>query len=203
MTEWTTYAVAGRMIERLLVVASAGVSVYLGYRLFLRIPDYKDAQGEIKLPAMNMSVTFSRVGPGVFFAIFGAAVLLASYLHPITVEPQIQNPTPAGMEAKSGKFEGASPTRDEQESSRKFVVAHTIRSLNGIVSTSQPQNEQDRRAAIRDAKLALMDLAWDSSWGDAAVFKEAVMSGRAPSDRTLSEQTRNALAFYLQVESNK
>jgi len=202
--EWTTYAVAGRMIERLLVVASAGLSVYLGYRLFLKIPDYKDAQGEIKLPAMNMSVTFSRVGPGVFFAVFGAAVLLASYLHPITVEPQIQSPPPAsGTEARSGKFEGASPTRDEQESSRKFVVAHTIRSLNGIVSTSQPQNEQDRRVTIRDAKLALMDLVWDSSWGDAAVFKEAVMSGRAPSDRSLSEPTRDALEFYSQVEPKK
>jgi len=113
--EWMTYAVAGRMIERLLVVASAGLSIYLGYRLFLRIPDYRDAQGEIKLPAMNMSVTFSRVGPGVFFAVFGAAVLLASYLHPITVEPPVQSPMATGPEAKSGKFEGASPMRNEQE----------------------------------------------------------------------------------------
>jgi hypothetical protein len=198
--EWMTYAVAGRMIERLLVVASAGLSIYLGYRLFLRIPDYRDAQGEIKLPAMNMSVTFSRVGPGVFFAVFGAAVLLASYLHPITVEPPVQSPMATGPEAKSGKFEGASPTRNEQEYSRKFVVAGTIRSLNGMVSTSRPQNEKD---TIRDAKLVLMDLAWDSSWGDAAVFKEAVLSGRTPSDPSLSEPTRSALAFYSQLESNK
>jgi hypothetical protein len=163
-------------------------------------PDYRDAQGEVKLPAMNMSVTFSRVGPGVFFTVFGAAVLLASYLHPITVEPQGQSPTATGIEPKSGKFEGASPTRNEQEPSRNFVVAATIRSLNGMVSTSRPENEKD---TIRNAKLVLMDLAWDSSWGDAAVFKEAVMSGRSPSDSSLSQPTRNALAFYSQMESNK
>jgi hypothetical protein len=176
------------------------ICIFLGYRLFLKIPDYRDAQGEVKLPAMNMSVTFSRVGPGVFFAIFGAAVLLASYLHPITVEPQVQSSTTTGIEAKSGKFEGASPTRNEQEPSRTFVVAGTIRSLNGMVSTSRPENEKD---TIRNAKLVLMDLSWDPSWGDAAVFKEAVMSGRTPSDPSLSEPTRKALAFYSQMESNK
>lgn len=54
--DWTIYAVAGRVIERLLVVLSAGLSVYLGYRLFLQIPDVRDAQGEIKMTSMNMAV---------------------------------------------------------------------------------------------------------------------------------------------------
>ena len=36
VNDWATYAVLGRMLERLLVVAFAGLSVYLGYRLSCR-----------------------------------------------------------------------------------------------------------------------------------------------------------------------
>jgi hypothetical protein len=171
MNDWAAYAVLGRMLERLLVVAFAGLGVYLGYRLFLQIPDYKDAQGEIKLPAMNMSVTFSRVGPGVFFAIFGVAVLLASYLHPITVEPPKGSPAATGEEAGSAGFQGATPTQEEQERSlNRVVVAHMMASLNGLqaVISQDPRLGNEDGTTIRDTKLVIakgcaLEIPWRES----------------------------------------
>jgi hypothetical protein len=54
-----------RALERLLDAAIGGLSIYLGYRLFLRLPDKTDSQGKIILPG-KISIFLSRVGPGVF-----------------------------------------------------------------------------------------------------------------------------------------
>ena len=63
-----------RALERILAVVIAGISIYLGYRLFLKLPDKTDSEGKFILPG-NISIYISRVGPGVFFALFGAAIL--------------------------------------------------------------------------------------------------------------------------------
>lgn len=208
MIDWTVIAVAGRVLERLLVVLFAGLSVYLGYRLFLQIPDFRDSSGEVKMPSLNLSVTFSRVGPGIFFAVFGVAVLVASYVHGVTIEPPPKNQG-AGIEAKAkagGRYQGADPTAEEQEESlRRSVVAQTIRSLNGLQGAVSKQrlNTDGHDHAIHDSKLVLMELVWDPRWGDVAVFKEAVAREKAADDRTLSQGTRDALVFYRQTEQSK
>ena len=63
-----------RSLERILSVAIGGLSIVLGYRLFLALPTQRDSEGSFKLP-WNISVALTRVGPGVFFALFGAAVV--------------------------------------------------------------------------------------------------------------------------------
>lgn len=208
MTDWVAYAVAARVFERLLVVFFAGLSVYLGYRLFLKIPEVRDAQGEVKLPVMNMTVKVSRIGPGIFFAIFGAAVLLASYLHPVSIEAPSKAPSVAADTQAGGKFVGASPTQSEQDQIlRRRVVAQRMRSLNGVLATlAQRPSKSENQApivALQDAKLVLMDLVWDPQWGAPALFKEAVLSGRTPDDKSLSPPTRAALVFCNQTEANR
>ena len=208
MSDWTVIAVAGRVLERLLVVLFAGLSVYLGYRLFLQIPDFRDSSGEVKLPSLNLMVTFSRVGPGIFFAVFGVAVLVASYVHGVTIEPPPKNQE-AGTEAKAkagGKYQGADPTAEEQEESlRRSVVAKTIGSLNELqaVVSKQRLNTEGHDLAIRDTKLVLMDLVWNPQWGDTAIFKDAVARDKSGDERTLPQGTRDALVFYRQTEQNK
>src|SRR5439155_20804411 len=46
----TMDAIVLRSLERLVVVAFGGLSIYLGYRLFLRMPDQENAQGRVTLP---------------------------------------------------------------------------------------------------------------------------------------------------------
>jgi hypothetical protein len=65
-----------RMLERLLVVGFGGMSIYLGYKLFFHLPHQTDQKGEIELPGIK--VVLSRVGPGVFFLVFGAFILITN-----------------------------------------------------------------------------------------------------------------------------
>src|ERR1051325_5192351 len=57
------------------VVIFGGLSIFLGYRLFLKLPERADSSGKLVLPG-DISVFISRVGPGVFFCLFGVAVLV-------------------------------------------------------------------------------------------------------------------------------
>jgi hypothetical protein len=84
-----------RAIERILDAIIGGVSIYLGYRLFLSVPrrggrgragrgsrapasaDGGESSAEFKLPG-DASIILTRVGPGIFFALFGAAVVVTS-----------------------------------------------------------------------------------------------------------------------------
>jgi hypothetical protein len=85
-----------RAIERILDAVIGGISIYLGYRLFLSVPrrggdrdrvgrgsrasasaDEGASSAEFKLPG-DVSIILTRVGPGIFFALFGAAVVVTS-----------------------------------------------------------------------------------------------------------------------------
>lgn len=72
-----------RMSERLIVVLGGILSILLGYRLFDKANIAHNAQGNFKTLAME--VGFNRVGPGVFFAVLGAGVLVYSLASPISV----------------------------------------------------------------------------------------------------------------------
>src|SRR2546428_454261 len=68
-------AIAARHVERLLIVLAGGLSIVLGYRMFLAIPKAQnEGEGRIQLPG-GVSIYVTRVGPGAFFAPYGAAIL--------------------------------------------------------------------------------------------------------------------------------
>lgn len=71
-----------RVLERIVAVVIGGLSIYLGYRLFRAVKATGEGSAEIKLPH-DVTVMVSRVGPGVFFALFGAAIVAASLAFPI------------------------------------------------------------------------------------------------------------------------
>lgn len=209
MSDWTTVAVAGRVIERLLVIFFAGLSIYLGYRLFLKVPDFRNAQGEVKLPSMNLSVTLTRVGPGVFFGAFGVAVLLASFVNGITVEsPRPREGTSATTPppVEPARFSGAISTYDDQEIAlHRAIVGETIAKLNGLQSalSTQHLSTGGHDTAIREGKLVLMDFVWSPQWGDQATFKLAVAGTHASGKNGLPPETQVALDFFNRVESTR
>ena len=73
-----------RAAERLLVVVGGLMGIYFGYRLFTNgvIVD-QSASGEFR----TFKLSLGRVGPGVFFALFGTTLLGYSLTNPITVNP--------------------------------------------------------------------------------------------------------------------
>lgn len=83
-----------RGFERLTAVLIGGLAIYLGYRLFSLVPKEKVAAGTVTLPG-GIKVNLSRVGPGAFFAVFGAALIGIALLTP--VHKEIKTTTPNGI----------------------------------------------------------------------------------------------------------
>jgi len=63
----------GRQIERVLVVATGGVAIYLGFRLFYLV---KQRQGELLMQGKEFKLSIGDVAPGVYFALFGSMILV-------------------------------------------------------------------------------------------------------------------------------
>jgi hypothetical protein len=73
---------AFRGSERLIIVAAAFVSIWLGYKLFaLVISNEGSFEGELG----QWKVKMQRIAPGVFFALFGASVLMFALYSPYTL----------------------------------------------------------------------------------------------------------------------
>ncbi len=70
----------GRVIERLLITGFGGVSLILGWNLF-RAGILTDQVAE--LSKADAVVRLQKVGPGVFFALFGTIVLTCGLLRPV------------------------------------------------------------------------------------------------------------------------
>ena len=75
-----------RMIELIVISAGGIVSIFLGYRLFMATPTNQilTSGGTFKSALFNL--TFSKAGPGVFFALFGAFILSLAISTKIDVE---------------------------------------------------------------------------------------------------------------------
>lgn len=65
-----------RGVERVLIVLIAGVFGYLGYKLYLHGID--NTKGKIQFKRELTTVLIGGVGPGVFFMLFGAGVLVSA-----------------------------------------------------------------------------------------------------------------------------
>jgi hypothetical protein len=75
----------GRAVERVLADAMFGVSLVLGWNLF-RVGVINDQTAE--LSAKGWKVRLQKVGPGIFFALFGAVGLCIAIQKPLTIDSE-------------------------------------------------------------------------------------------------------------------
>jgi hypothetical protein len=187
-------AVGLRHLERLFVVCSGMLSIWLGYRLFLAMPTAARGDGEIKLPG-GISIFLSRVGPGVFFALFGAMVV-AFALHEavkINTSTPVEDAVAGGTPTKSTageKFEysgvaSASSSGEERVSERMNAVA-TVGQLARLSDALDApsgrgvEHRSDARIALGEARVRLLAGVWDDrEWGPFAAFHLWWESGEA------------------------
>jgi hypothetical protein len=183
-----------RLLERILDVAIGGISIYLGYRLFLRLPVSTDSSGKVILPG-NISVYLSRVGPGVFFALFGALVVGVSLetavryseREPTNADTFVGKPAAKTVRESSKNFIGLGSAIDSGDSEavadgrsllhKEIAIMNTIPAELKSDLSQQDRNEVMR--AISRIKFALMKPVWDSGsgWGDPARFEEWLKAG--------------------------
>ena len=188
--------------QRILSILIGGMLIYFGYRLFLSLPGKRGrdgGSGEFSLGGAN-KVKLSKVGPGVFFAVFGAGLIAYSFAKPMKVNipgaapnaqssPRAANAPSAGTAAVATagfSYVGAvsAPETDEDRTRMRNETQEDIiilnRALDGANETERPQVE---RAVVR-AKVALMEPLWAEDWGELKDFRDWLAKGGTPPDKT-------------------
>lgn len=172
-----------RFVERFIVVAGGCLAIYCGYRLFLAMPSAERGSGKLEMPG-GVSIHISRVGPGVFFSLFGAIILAFSYHYGVSADNTGFFGTPAAANApQRATFSGMTGTPSvEPHESDLAAVAVDVERINRAASRLDPaldaSTRSDIRRSLRAAKVALMRASWsDAEWGDRATFTEWLAAG--------------------------
>jgi hypothetical protein len=190
--------------QRVLSILIGGMLVYFGYRLFLSLPGKggrDGGSGEFSL-GRGSKVKLSKVGPGVFFAIFGAGLIAYSFAKPMKVNiPAVQSapsavsgpgaqttPSPAtGVLATSGfSYIGAvsAPETDEDRARMRTETQEDIIVLNRALDNSNASERPQLERAVVKAKVALMEPLWAEDWGELKDFRDWLAKGGSPPDKT-------------------
>jgi hypothetical protein len=175
-----------RAIERLLVVLAGGLAIYLGYRLFIAMPNAERGSGKVNLPG-GISIFLSRVGPGVFFSLFGAIVIGLSLQFGVSFNDaahtlvMADNPSPAAQRSYSGIANASVPELaaiqvdsdiEPYERDRVVAVVAALNRVESALPTSLPPTDRiNLRYALRDARTRLLISVWDPAWGDVTAFR--------------------------------
>lgn len=184
-----------RSIERLMVVAGASIAIWCGYRLFLAMPSRERGAGKLELPG-GVSIHVSRVGPGVFFTLFGATILGLSLHYGVAVT---NAPAPAAAvepalayaghgkavvtSAASYSGIGSAPgVTVPVDASRRTAVAVTVERLGRAAGSLDPSLDTFERGdierALRTARVELLAAVWDEqSWGPLEAFRLWIAQG--------------------------
>jgi hypothetical protein len=178
-----------RMVERILGVLIGGVLIYFGYRLFLGLAGKRGRDhGAGEFSFAGNKIKLSRVGPGVFFALFGAGLIVFSLVKPVslTVSPRaVKNtsgPKPGVIAASEYKFVGAVsiPETDEDRARMRAETQQDIVALNRALDGAQATGRPNLDRAVSRAKLALMEPLWAEDWGEPGEFRDWLDKGGSP-----------------------
>jgi hypothetical protein len=182
-----------RALERLLAIGSGLLSIYLGFRLFLALPEVEPGAGRVKLPG-GISIYLTRVGPGVFFSLFGAVIIALSFYFGITAsetrggsaESQVAG---GGTVSTQRSFTGAAADAADplDRQTERVTVERMVRDLNRVPALMRDDlapRDQDLVQTLDQTKVRLMRGVWDvETWGDYGAFERwwrAGATGKPP-----------------------
>ena len=194
MLEPELVAIGARHLERLLIILAGALSVWLGYRLFINMPLAEKGAGKIQLPG-GISVFISRVGPGVFFALFGAVVLSYGLHQAVTVEvrPRVLATGPGTAPAQAAaeaslRYSGVGSTRStaadrgaERDGMVRLVgelgrVADALKKPPALPLSAEQR--LDFGLSLADARARLLAGVWDDkAWGPFPEFQRWIRDG--------------------------
>ena len=141
MTAETIFA-TGRVVERLIICAIAGLCLTYGWNLF-RVGVLNEQSAE--LSGNGWKFNLKRVGPGVFFALFGSIVLAFSLRSPLSI------PATAGRQdgGKSDTKESVPSTDNKPplivyaESQNTEIAKRWVADLNTVLNLETPDKFSD------------------------------------------------------------
>jgi len=119
--------------ERILIVLFGGLSLFFGWNLF-RVGVMQEQRAEFKNG--DVSVTLQKVGPGIFFALFGSCILVVA----------MSNTFRDSEETRSLE-NGGETTKNVREyffdSENKDEIYSSVEAFNTILSVSRNLNKDN------------------------------------------------------------
>jgi hypothetical protein len=205
----STLTLAAGALTRLVALGIGAFLCWLGFRLFSEVPLPADGEAELS-GVRGMTIKLTRIGPGVFFALFGTLVVIWSLSRPIeyTERRVAGDGTPATavagagdvLEIRAGAMTPTAPPAGEDAASRRNLVAQEVQWLNQVALTlserPDPQLVHDPDYMVPRIKQVLMESVWDeAAWGGPAAFRQWLeqTGGLAPPGDLA---TARAAAFY-------
>jgi len=191
-----------RSAERIIGVLLGGLAIFLGYKLFINVPQSTDSSAEVDITA-KVKVILTRIGPGVFFALFGAGIVLSSYCYPITTSLHEdlgkivnQDSTEKGttyLGQSTMNYNGMAQNVDIESrnyNDRMSEVRLSIATLNSIPDYTPTARKVSVRPALTQAKLAMLFTIWQpKSWGQFHEFMEWINDGEVmPASNSLFKE---------------
>jgi len=163
-----------RAAERLIGMSLGGLTIFLGYKLFMNISQATESSAEADFSG-KVRIVLTRIGPGVFFALFGTLIVGTSYLSPVQVAdgPSIYDslsvrPVSPTAVKPGMSYVGATGYLTESEDDyekRASTVRRSIRALHLAMDHSAVQDLVQLRPAVQESKLALLRGIWRPEWG--------------------------------------
>jgi hypothetical protein len=185
-----------RAIERIIAICVAGVCIYLGYRLFIKLPEQSDSSGKVILPG-NISIYLSRIGPGVFFALFGAVIIGFSVYSSLSINQTVTS-KPGGLEqTNSASYLGlaeSAPFSGELDLVKADIRKMVELEKNLEKTGGNIWKPEIYEVTFRHMKLYAIKLIWQSSFGDYSQFELWVTGG---CQKPIPKGFTNAAAIYL------
>jgi len=181
-----------RMLERIVAVIIGGISIYLGYRLFILLPTQTEQSGKIKLP--GFSVVLSKVGPGIFFSVLGTIVIFLSFYKPVHIIQVRQDGDfdfVGGMAGASNPvnpiIKKSQPSVTPQDVSRIKNHLQIINCMEQVVNSQDVLLDDEVEVAVQTAKVLMMKSVWkEEKWGSQKTF----MTWATKGDGNVSEEVK-------------
>jgi len=156
-----------RGLERLIAVLAGAVAIYLGFRLFLAVPGAdQDGRAELSF-AKDSRIVLTRIGPGVFFALFGAAIIVSSYYFAVRIEDPQSAYAGFGTTGATTAAPPVAASRVDAELARDALAFLTERQRAAAEGDDAAWNVR----GYREAKLAILSAFWAEDWGDPREFR--------------------------------
>lgn len=182
-----------RSFERILIILVGALSIYLGYLLFLHLPNQIDSQGRVILPG-GISIYLSRIGPGAFLALFGAIVVALSFRFSIQFSSKDEKVSQEETRKTEIQYSGYSSSKAsivarDLETERSVLRMDILDHLPKLLRTNLPADSQSELDKLSSKlRIALMKDVWGPDWGEYEEFQIWVENGATePPPRNISK----------------
>ena len=196
-----------RAIERIVVLVIGAFTIFLGFYLFLKIPEAAKTEGQLSLPG-GFSLVWANAGPGVFFVALGTAILGyalrakvkwderavkesgrtattpgASASAGLSTAPErVATSVVASYLSSTGRVVDEQAKRGARDSLRRDLrlldrLAEMAGSGTGDTVSVPRRRLLDLNNAVPRIKANLMFTVWDKDWGEYAAFQRWIREG--------------------------